>query len=1777
MEFFNILSIFPVFSNSLKIKIESKKIPNSNKIQFILNPNLPYQKLKGDESIAMLINKGKIYPTLENYQMVGVQGKSHIIKTVSNNSENFCKEENCEYSITLIFKNVGMILFFPILSDDKKELTIENGYRIFEELEVGQKITFVLNMPLDKDDVDWMFSIEPNEGNPDFYINPDVKPKNLEDYRYKGTADGIEQVLITKMERDVKKWEFSKIFITFTSPEKYNSSFLFRVKNFANDTRKFISEEIVESGELVKGEFINYNLLLKPDVDSETFNIKLLLKSFQGNADIYLKECEKNMENCAITKDDVSNSLLPQQYNLQQEKIFKFSKNNPKAGESFKLDNINLDFNCLVDQSDIKFDNTYPFSKTCLFVIGIHCPEYNKDNTSAFFRLSLKGQDLINNLELRKSASIRIFRNTKINLKSALTDMELDKFKLIIFKVICLTGDSDIYFSKTNTNPNQGDYDNFLEIKSDEGPIMKTKLYKTDIFLDHLFENSVYFSINAKEFTVLEIYIDAVESIENELAENLQLDTVENRILSRDKFFKDENGFVYYQNFNFQFDNFSISNNFFEISINTNIQGIIICVQKNKKIFDSSAKCDFSSNLELLTIILKNEFKDTDNLAISIQKKVNSENIFTQFPIEFAITINTEKEVGYLDLVRPGQMFIRKLKPKKTISHIINLSNMEDNGYIVMYSTSNFIKAEISSSEYPKKIIATLTLNDFGYLINNVELFKEKHFSKNDNIELLIKISNTSENAVRFTLAYTYDDIPMSLKEGYTLGIPSILYLYLVKETTPDLPLSFTFSNNGMKSKIFSQVFDRKNFKGNDLPKMVNEKSYDYQTKMDTKGMIFYEQNTLKDYKPPVIVFLVEPEKVEHRENLLNLLISKDKMTLVSVHSKVKNLEPFSLYRSEITKDDFSYFNVLSDNMSDFSILMNVISGEADLYINPGIYNLTTTEHYWKKKSTYKGDELTIKRNDLSYDNETGNGYKTEAFTVGVYAKEYSDFSILYAPNFENLIKLNNQELVDINLDTNRDYLFDYLNIDSKMKIIMYSEFNDVLVKIISFDENSGTDLIDIILNRDNVLKSFVLKNRDLPREVVFDENQKGHFIIMLKSENKNARINMLVYDDKLPIEVYSEKRFTFAQKENESKIFKVKLGGKYEEVDIDVHSNFGDINFSVSENPEIFENYEKLLGENQKYANFVLKNEESDLKIFNNIYVQINSYKFSEYSILIKPKEKFKRLLAFQTETIYTSTKKDIYLYYHIPKTNFAEISKITFNLYKIMTFKDKPDLLFLSDLKGMSLNEETPFVPMPILEYKTAKFGEFENLKITAQIVKGYYIIKFPRADQETPVRITVNLNSEQRLGPNQILFQNSRNPKLDYRLYIPEKGNLTIFVNSCKNVQIENILLSSDSEKNLKIDNDFEKNYSFVSLDRINEKKNEIFYSLKMKNIDIENSGLLKFQTKYIPSHDDNSEFYRLFMETQFRPKNQDLFFKDYVILNDKNIQFEFLEKFNKEKFAFEYEFSDPVFIDQLYVDYPKLTSIYLEYNFFITENTEFEKDFQKCGLGSLQGSANYQESIRKMIKIKDLKEKKNELKTKFLLDTKKLESLSKPTFKIFCMVNIFFVEDPEKDFLVNLAEKYTLLPYFLVTLPNKTNKSAKTTLYFLIAGSCVIFILLGICIYFVKRNSKGDNFIMVRKVRERVIDVSDVSLDKDRSNMISMDSSNMENKVDVETDLENKKEDLSEDNSMFRLNDGDRTMKENKTDEEFVEIKVDNSKSDLEKKSLDKSSDISVVEI
>ncbi len=90
--------------------------------------------------------------------------------------------------MTLYYQNLSQISFFPTVFPDGSEIDFHNNFKLIEELEPGETVSYVLLVP--KIEGNWVFRITPSENSPQFFINPDKKPNSLKDYRYQVTASG---------------------------------------------------------------------------------------------------------------------------------------------------------------------------------------------------------------------------------------------------------------------------------------------------------------------------------------------------------------------------------------------------------------------------------------------------------------------------------------------------------------------------------------------------------------------------------------------------------------------------------------------------------------------------------------------------------------------------------------------------------------------------------------------------------------------------------------------------------------------------------------------------------------------------------------------------------------------------------------------------------------------------------------------------------------------------------------------------------------------------------------------------------------------------------------------------------------------------------------------------------------------------------------------------------------------------------------------------------------------------------------------------------------------------------------------------------------------------------------------------------------------------------------------------------------------------------------------------------------------------------------------------
>lgn len=88
-----------------------------NRIQFIVRTSLNKQELHGQEYISMKINKNKSGFPEEGESDLTASGNMGfgLIKTINNKNEFYCKEDSCEYRVTIKTLNIEYLYFFPTL------------------------------------------------------------------------------------------------------------------------------------------------------------------------------------------------------------------------------------------------------------------------------------------------------------------------------------------------------------------------------------------------------------------------------------------------------------------------------------------------------------------------------------------------------------------------------------------------------------------------------------------------------------------------------------------------------------------------------------------------------------------------------------------------------------------------------------------------------------------------------------------------------------------------------------------------------------------------------------------------------------------------------------------------------------------------------------------------------------------------------------------------------------------------------------------------------------------------------------------------------------------------------------------------------------------------------------------------------------------------------------------------------------------------------------------------------------------------------------------------------------------------------------------------------------------------------------------------------------------------------------------------------------------------------------------------------------------------------
>ena len=858
------------------------------------------------------------------------------------------------------------------------------------------------------------------------------------------------------------------------------------------------------------------------------------------------------------------------------------------------------------------------------------------------------------------------------------------------------------------------------------------------------------------------------------------------------------------------------------------------------------------------------------------------------------------------------------------------------------------------------------------------------------------------------------------------------------------------------------------------LDKLLTELDFDYKTDIGLSEQLRIPQKHIEKAGDDVLVaYLIAPKFFVNQSMAPVTQYSTAETTRIVVKSRMSELTGFTQGVAKLNKGEFRHFFFNVDNAKDFSIVLTVHSGHADLYLNKGMFNLPTKKQYWKRRRGSQGEELLITTKMFQNPEEIKGIY-----TAGIYAETNCRISVFYLPSFKNLIKLKQQHMVRMEVKKGKEYYFEFFNKLPKWDMDLYAENTDLEISIMDYQlkKNKQTNILSLLEDDNNYIEKFKFTHGSLPLKH-HEENptENRHYVIRVKALEENAKINLGVFDSTKPIIIPAHKRMILVGDPEQEYIYKIELTGDFEKVKLDVKLSFGNIEIFYSDDLEDLKTKAKehtMKVPSSKDFEFVAPAKKNDIVIFRTFYVKIKTTVFSKFSLLIRGEEKFREIKDFESEIVYTHAKEDQFIYYYLSGAKAKNTRSLVFDVYTVNFYGDKPKFLYNPDGQDIELGKETKFLPMPRVDFYDQTTGEFRHIEMRPEIRKGYYIIKIPKNNHRLPIKISVGLNDVRSIEVNGVYrsqLPGGNIPVHKYSVYLPEKGEFRFMVDSCEKANIKEAKLNVYMEETpiTFAENLVEGRSFFFMDDRTSKSKPKIVLRNYMRRVfrGVNDApGVLQFSVQ----PDKKPEKFNLngynkdyLLISEFKPQNKDMFIKDYFYLFNREG-----EK-NQDQFAYEWidhnrrlkvAVVSPSFREQLLIDYPNLKKVVVKYFVYIFSDPDFVERMKLCGIEALEEIPHSR--IHKVTTLKFPEDFNTKKPTAFIFTEKQLDTLkNKRDISIFTYMSVSFFENELEEFEVGLELKFTNIPYFQFLT---RNKYAKSTFSILKIMGMIAILMLVLCL-------------------------------------------------------------------------------------------------------------------
>jgi hypothetical protein len=1681
------VALFTQFAKEIHTKVFTEpKQKGTNvakdRFQFCVESSLNLQNLEGKESISMRINyRQREFPSKESYDLKPSANTGNgLLKTISKSQKGFCNETTgpCVYYVTIFVRDVDECTFVPSQIANGDQIRFSQDMLWLDEVETDEVVEYTFVPEVD----DWesiFLAFTPIENFSEVLVSVGEKPARDQDFQFKLASGKREDVMVTREQLGAMGLRGKNVHIKMRGlPEGLAATLTIKAMVVQEGQPVYLRPNSSVRSMGVVGELIPYNLDLSKQ-GTERTDIELVLQTINGRSKIVFKECPESEPDCRLTLED-ANRALDLMAGKSTAKGNLYLSAVRKSDPKFSTEYLDMNFICAASELAKTEQDESAISKTCKFAVGVLVVS------------ALEGQKMLHELVIGGASNhLRVKEGKALNVKAlpstityykVMLDGAADGTVMLDVKAFVLTGRGMLYLSQTSPYPDKDSHDALIDVAHETASYLKTKTYEVNVTLAEEKGGEgrvVYLTYEAESYSLFDLLVKTTVVQGKAGGEVLPLGTALRRSLNSQSVFTSlRKEAVAHRDFHLdcRAGNATKELQSLEISVSSEVFNLLICVywvEEWRPTIDLDLPCDYSSRIDYL-VLSKEELAKTPGgkFIVSVQQVLSEEDSADpDFDLDFTIAATLNSEESNYKLELPGSSFRGYLSAGHNVRIALDFGAMEESGFLVYSSEDPDMTVRVEAkNDTSTVLLGVLTQDRFGFFVTNPALFKSVYCRPSCALTLLL--STTSVVPGQYLVTYSLDDKPVVLKGGLQYRMPNNVRTYYLYQPGEDQSLSFDAFTYQAQSVVFSKVLDSALVLNNvDYSEEISELKFDMKTDILCSTQLVYSPSELKKVADKFIAFMMEP-KFNFRKlpdtTPLEFLTQED-LAQVYVKGKTVKLESHSQVRDTVGVGEIKYYLIEFPREVDFSVATMNVVGNIDLLLERGADIYPTLERFWKRASGTTGEVLTVSREEYA------GGLASNVFVVGVLGRSAASFSIVLLADFNKLLKIEFQKIVDVRLEQGKYFYLDYYDAKGTYDSLVYADGSDVEVSLLDYDTKQGQDLISMIQEEKNYFRKMVFRNGDLPLTEINRQGEfkRTHLVLRLLPLTGPATANVLIYDPKLPIEAPAEKRFHFAMNLGTESVFLVKLDRQAQIVDLDVKLFFGKVTVSVTHRPESWKKTLILEDHDQKYTQYEMTNAENDIIVFQQIYVRVHAEKFSKFSILVKPKNKFKQLVDGEPEIVYADPAIETILHFDVTKAMLSHVKALEFEVNSVSYFNDLPELLFMPP--EMRESSAGLMISMPVFESVQKNLEDLRQAVYHVIVMEGTYIIKVRANPNKAPVKITAVVNKVKALEENG-LYRGSV-PREDsevesYSLYLSETGEFRLVIESCVPIKIQDLLFEPKVEgNNANIDGSLTQTYPYIFIDEsqstVKRELNKISYPF-VRGLII-GAGRLNFKINSgengnIDVNDSAGRSY--VMMSEFRPMTKSLILKDYIDI--------FQDRQTFESFFVYYDFvhsqsnlrltiRQPAFKMQLLDDYPQLEKVRMRLKIYLFSEDNFTAQIQKCGLSALDNIKKVEQVVTVEFTRAELAQSVSQ-NIEVVIPDKELEAFDQRTYlNVLCYISARFYENEDEEWQVTLDLKYTNVPYFFLTIKNKHISKYMFQILFMAILLLLVVMIAMVCVF------------------------------------------------------------------------------------------------------------------